>query len=243
LALVKLTIVKTPSHSQSLLKLSARSQQALYLPPPLKPPQEAQRVTFSLHKQICYGHLEREEYHDWFSRLLGIKVRLVAQYDQDERYYDPSYSLDSTPHLVSYADAFPYLITNQESFEGLKSRYDPKLSMDRFRSNLVISGALDSAEFSWKTLKIGEIIFHLVKPCSRCQVITINQNTAIRDDKKILKILSQFRTLDHQDFTGPIFGDNAIASCEGIVKIGDSVTLLETKEPYHLKSPLMANSR
>ncbi|MFO6485023.1 MOSC domain-containing protein [Escherichia coli] len=40
--------------------------------------------------------------------------------------------------------------------------------MEQFRPNLVVSGASAWQEDSWKVIRIGDVVFDVVKPCSRC---------------------------------------------------------------------------
>ncbi len=71
--------------------------------------------------------------------------------------------------------------------------------MNRFRPNLVVSGCNPFDEDNWKQIKIGSIFFHVVKPCSRCMMMTTDQETATRY-KEPLRTLTRYRK-----FNGIIF--------------------------------------
>jgi hypothetical protein len=92
--------------------------------------------------------------------------------------------------------------------------------MDRFRPNLVFSGAKAYEEDSWKTLKVGEVDFQIVKPCARCVMTTIDQENATKS-KEPLKTLASFRTVNNK----VLFGQNMVALSHGILKVGDQVSI------------------
>ena len=61
--------------------------------------------------------------------------------------------------------------------------------MDRFRSNLVIEDTHLYVKDNWKEIGIGKVYFQVVKPCSRCVVATVDQETRKRG-REPLKTLS-----------------------------------------------------
>ncbi len=98
--------------------------------------------------------------------------------------------------------------------------------MNRFRANLIIDGATAFAEDHWKTIKVGPAIFSLVKPCTRCTMITTSQETGERNSEA-LKTLSEFRMLKSEKVNGVIFGENAVTEYSGSLKVGMPVEILE----------------
>ena len=50
------------------------------------------------------------------------------------------------------------------------------INIEQLKGNLIITGAEAFAEDSWQTIQIGDVIFELVKPCSRCILTTVNIN-------------------------------------------------------------------
>lgn len=116
---------------------------------------------------------------------------------------------------LSFADGYPYLLLNRASFTYLQQQCPVPLDIAQFRGNIIITGALPFAEDGWKTIKIGDIIFDLVKPCSRCVMTTFDKQTqSPLPDGEPLKTLRYFR----QDEQGEIdFGINMIARHSGRV--------------------------
>ena len=94
--------------------------------------------------------------------------------------------------------------------------------MNRFRSNLVISGAEPYAEDKWKKISIGNNIFEIVKPCDRCSITTIDQQTGKRDGKEPLKTLAEYRTVNGK----VLFGQNMVGPGKGTISVGDKVEVL-----------------
>lgn len=126
---------------------------------------------------------------------------------------------------LAFADGYPYLLLNTASFNYLQQQCPEKLSITQFRGNIIIDGALPFAEDGWKTIKIGHIIFDLVKPCSRCIMTRVNLTThQYYPDNEPLKTLRYFR----QDEQGDIdFGINMIARNCGVISVNDKIEILE----------------
>lgn len=85
------------------------------------------------------------------------------------------------------------MLINLSSLDDLRSRAKRLIDPLQFRANfnLLMDAPEPYAEDKWKWLKIGEVIFEAVAPCTRCIFPNINVETAIRDPKgdplKILK--------------------------------------------------------
>ena len=53
--------------------------------------------------------------------------------------------------------------------------------MNRFRTNFVFSNGNPFDEDNWKTIKIGNMVFHSTKPCPRC---VIGVSPMVKEQKK-----------------------------------------------------------
>ena len=74
----------------------------------------------------------------WFSDYLGAPHELVYMPEAQRRQVNPARALPGD--IVSFADAYPFLLISQASLSDLNSRLEVPLSMERFRPNIVISG-------------------------------------------------------------------------------------------------------
>ena len=156
----------------------------------------------------------------WFTKHLGCSARLVRIASDDAR---PLGSSTAQPgDHVSFADGFPFLLLSSASLDGLNHRLSLPVPMDRFRPNIVIDGCEPHAEDGWRRVRIGEVPFRFAKPCARCVVTTVDQNTGERR-REPLRTLSTYRTVDGQ----VLFGQNLVHEGRGVVRVGDSVDVLE----------------
>jgi len=163
-----------------------------------------------------------QEVAKWFKSALKLDINcyLVRQSERHIRPINNQYSLKKN-QPVSFADGFPFLLTNTASLKDLNHRLKIKypddnlqVSMNRFRPNIVIKTDTPFMEDTWKEIDINGIKFQLVKPCSRCIITTTDQKTGERNQKKEpLLTLGSFR----QTHGGIIFGQNMIALSDGII--------------------------
>ena len=193
-----------------------------------KPAADALRLPVTLWKQPIEGYLAARDAQAWFAAFLGIPCRLVYQGDLP-RAASTQYAAEGTQ--VSYADGFPLLVTVTASLGDLNKRMQKSLPMNRFRPNLVISGAAAWAEDSWKKIRVGSIVLDIVKPCLRCVVTTTDQQTGAKENNEPLATLKDFRLLRQPGLTGVVFGQNAVPAGSGSIKTGDAVEVLETQTP------------
>jgi hypothetical protein len=161
-----------------------------------------------------------QDLNEWFSVFLGFEVRLVVLPESSQRKVDPRYAVKG--ESVSFADGMPYLIIGQESLYDLNSRLEQPVPMDRFRPNVVFSGGTPFQEDTLRKIKIGDLDFQIVKPCARCILTTVNQETGEKG-KEPLKTLSSYRTLNGKVY----FGQNMLALNFGKIRVGDLIQGLE----------------
>ncbi|WP_312277347.1 YcbX family protein [Kosakonia cowanii] len=128
---------------------------------------------------------------------------------------------------LSFADGFPYLLTNEASLRDLQQRCPASVQMEQFRPNLVVTGAQAWEEDSWKVVRIGDVVFDVVKPCSRCIFTTVSPERGQKHPAgEPLATLQKFRTA--QDSGDVDFGQNLIARNSGVIRSGDEVAVLAT---------------
>jgi len=158
-----------------------------------------------------------EIFSAWFSLHLGFACKLVVFPENNPRPVDASFKVND--EHVGLADAYPFLIIGQSSLDDLNARLTEAVPMNRFRPNLVFSGGKPYEEESWREFKVGVNQFIGVKPCSRCVLTTVNQDTAIKGKEPLLT-LSKYRRVGDKI----IFGQNLVAINHGEIHEGDEIT-------------------
>jgi uncharacterized protein YcbX len=157
----------------------------------------------------------------WLSEVLEQPCRLVFMPDSLSRRVDPDYATETD--RTAFSDGFPLMLLSEASLAELNGRLQVPVSMRRFRPNLVVAGCEPFAEDGWKRLRIGDMTFRVVKPCSRCIITTIDPATAERGTEP-LQTLSEYRRRGNKVY----FGQNLLHDAEGRLAVGMTVEVLES---------------
>lgn len=155
----------------------------------------------------------------FLSAALGRRVRLAYQFDAASRPVDPRFG--HVDEHVSLADGFPLLATTAGSLAALNARSPAAIDMARFRANLVVDGTAAWAEDGWRRLRIGDTVLRVVKPCTRCVVITQDAMTGARTFGD--EPLTTLRAMGRQRPGGIVFGQNLVPETTGTIRVGDPV--------------------
>ncbi len=159
---------------------------------------------------------------EWFSNFCGRSLRLVYADAVMQRPVDPAYG--NPDDAVAFPDGYPLLLISQQAVDELSERVGRRMEPGRFRPNLVISGVGAHAEDGWRQVRIGPVLFDVVKRCVRCVFTTVDPATGDRSiDGEPLKTLKGYR----HDGSGIIFGQNLIPRSKGSVHLGDAVEVIE----------------
>ncbi len=155
----------------------------------------------------------------WLTEFLKRPCKLVRVPDDFNRVAvaktDPGKSA-----LFSFADAYPFLVISEASLQSLNERLHQPLPMNRFRPNIVVSGAAPYEEDGWRKMQIGSIGFIGSETCGRCAITTIDQATAERG-KEPLITLSEYRKSGDKVMFGLYF----VHENNGSICVGDKVQL------------------
>jgi uncharacterized protein YcbX len=159
---------------------------------------------------------------EWFSAFMKMKVRLVVMPLAEKRAVDQRYALNA--EVVSFADSYPCLIISQASLDGLNVKLEEPILMDRFRPNFVFTGGTPHIEDTFSTFYLGDILFSAVKPCVRCVLTTVNQQTGVRGQEP-LRTLAGYRNFGKKI----LFGQNLVHEGSGIICVGDELKVASYK--------------
>lgn len=153
---------------------------------------------------------------EWFSKHLGFECKLVKILKAGNRKHESS-KLKETFN-VSLADGYPYLLIGTESLDSLNEKLDEKITIKRFRPNILINTKSAHEEDDFDTFKIGEVQFKNIKPCGRCVMVNNDpENGELK--KEPLKTLSKYRNVNNS----VLFGTNIVSLNSGIISVGDEL--------------------
>ncbi|WP_322104620.1 MOSC domain-containing protein [Paraburkholderia sp. J41] len=180
------------------------------------------RVQASVWKDTFEALDEGERAAQWFTQALGVPVRLLRFARDVTRLASKKWTHDEDAP-TQFADGYPILVTSESSLAELNARLAakgaPPVPMSRFRPNIVVDDVNDAFDEDFvDTLAIEsasgaqDIVLRFVKPCARCPITTIDQQSGKRDANwpaEPLDTLAAFRA-DARVDGGLTFGQNAI---------------------------------
>ncbi|MBX3736481.1 MAG: MOSC N-terminal beta barrel domain-containing protein [Candidatus Didemnitutus sp.] len=166
------------------------------------------------------------EVAQWLSDFLGLRLALVRIGPAFER--NVLKKAGRPGDRFSFADGSPVLVTGEASLADLNDRIvesgGEPVPMERFRPNVVVSGAAPFAEDDWPRVRGGDVVLRAAGKSDRCIVTTTDQHTGQRG-KEPLRTLATFRR-DPIEPTSVYFGANFInESKRGTLRVGDAVVV------------------
>ncbi len=169
----------------------------------------------SVWRSQIIAHEDSHEVSAAASEYLKMKVSFVRYGTDSMR------TVNSTNHPLTFADAGPLLLINENSVKDLALKAATESSLKdfaaRFRANIIVSGMPEYDEDHLKKFQIGSINFKNHKPCMRCKIITINQSTAQSSAPQPLSALSKYRMVGGKVAFGVYIMPKAI----GAIRTGD----------------------
>ncbi|MFZ1288719.1 MAG: MOSC N-terminal beta barrel domain-containing protein [Melioribacteraceae bacterium] len=175
------------------------------------------KVKVQIWEDFCIALEYENEINNWFREALDFNCKLVYMPNISERKTSTKYFPQSKN--VSFADGYPFLIIGEESLNFLNTKLQFPVTMNQFRPNFVFSGGSPHDEDNWKNINIGNQQFTIVKPCARCVITTIDQNSGNKS-KEPLATLNSYRNFNNKI----MFGQNVVSHENGIVKVRDKIS-------------------
>jgi uncharacterized protein len=213
--------------AMALIAVALEADQLTITAPAMEPLVVAvQDTTPTLEVEVwgdrCQAISAGDAAREWFSQFLQTPCQLVYLPDGSVRPVNADYAVDPSRDQVSFADAFPFLLISEASLQDLNDRLQTPLPMNRFRPNFVVRGCDAFAEDGWRRIRIGSVLFHVVKSCSRCAITTVDQTTGIKGNEP-LQTLATYRLQQGHI----MFGQNLLQAHLGSVSVGDAVEILD----------------
>lgn len=182
-------------------------------------PETGEFITGTVWGDECLTQRVSDNADAWFSDLLQTTCRLVYMPDQSRRPIAENHAVNG--EITSLSDGVPHLIIGESSLDSLNSSLDVPVPMDRFRTNFVFTGGHPYIEDSWKKIRIGGVIFHLVTQRGRCTMTNVDQASGVAGREPFLT-LSKIRNTGEK----VIFGMGMVHEGEGEIKVGDTIEVL-----------------
>lgn len=211
------------SLKQNQLEVRHRIKDLPPLTVPFQPQSPTELVDAPIWDDYSKALFVSPEADSWFSEALEQICRLVYMPDEGQR--STSGKTSGRIQKVNFADEYPALIIGQASLDDLNRRLAEPIPINRFRPNFVFSGGMPFEEDGWHAITIGSNRFWAEKPCARCVVTTIDQQTTEKS-KEPLHTLAAYRKWNNK----LLFGQNLMFEADGFVKEGDNIEVLSKKE-------------
>jgi uncharacterized protein YcbX len=163
---------------------------------------------------------------DWFSAVLGVPCRLARFHPQAERAVSQTWS-GGIAATTLFSDGYPLLLISQASLDELNQRLRQAgraaLPMNRFRPNVVVDGIEAFDEDYTETFALGEAMLKPVKPCPRCPMPSVDQDSGVVGPDP-LDIMQSFRA--KPELEGALcFGMNCLvlAGAGQVLRVGQQI--------------------
>lgn len=138
---------------------------------------------------------------EWLSDVLVTPgLRLIQQNLTDVRT-----AKNDRNQAISLSNQAQFLLINVASVDWLAQKVDDwtesngynenvlQNTIDRFRANLIIDSSVPLDEMNWTSIRVGDAEFNVVGPCTRCQMICIDQSTGERTTEPLQTIAREFQ--------------------------------------------------
>ena len=199
------------------LLIQAPGMSALHIP--LQPEQDTP-LTVQWFQGLSEALPASKQADAWFQDFLHAPCQLVFMPEKARHSVEPGYEIN---HDLAAFTSFQYHLLGEGSLDDLNQRLATPVPLERFRPNLVVAQAPAFAEDSWHTLQINHHTFHVVKPCDRCAITTVDAARGVMTGKEPLTTLAKYRTFNQK----VLFGQYLLSEVRGILHVGDEVQVIE----------------
>lgn len=201
---------------------------------PKTPDLDSPVIPINLFKKPGAGTYAGRVAEEYFSDFLGRHARLIQL--RHPRHIKPECRVEGAADQTGFADGFPILLASTTSLAALNRHIKETIPMNRFRPNIVVSGAPEYDEDTWREIRIGKMRAHVVRACARCPVPDIDQKTGQpASERPVTQALRSSRKgIDPvNNSSGEFFGQHlAHMFWPGTtLRVGDEVSITRNSEP------------
>jgi uncharacterized protein YcbX len=177
-----------------------------------------QRLSLKVWADESAGFDQGDEAAAWLTAFLGVSCRLMCN-DREFTRLTKLTKPNGESARVAFADGYPLLVISQESLTDLNDRLENQVLMSRFRPSIVLSGLGPYGEDRCSQLSSPEIVLHAAKPCPRCVLITIDQESGATSAPEPLRTLSNYRHNGEK----VLFGYYFLPDSPGDLRVGNTL--------------------
>ncbi|MPC17558.1 Mitochondrial amidoxime reducing component 2 [Portunus trituberculatus] len=164
----------------------------------------------------------------------GTRLLYHGNLTRDRKAREPAYysfSQYKASDKVLYADTCAFMLTSETSLADLNSRLERPITLDWFRSNIVVRGVKEPYdEDDYAFVRIGDVVFRRLKPCDRCVFTNVDPEVGKKcEDGEPINTLKKYRHVDGPEklqrtwAQKPVFGVHLGIDACGKVCVGDKV--------------------
>jgi uncharacterized protein len=215
-----------PRLKADTLELRAPGMLRLEIPLGLPDPEDAVAIEVEVWEERLKAYDCDALTAAWFSNYLGVPCRLVRFHADAQRLASLTWT-GGVEAPTLFSDGYPILVIGAESLRDLNGKLRAAgreaLPMNRFRPNIVVDGIEAFEEDYVETLQLGAAVLKPVKPCPRCPMPSIDQETG-QFGPDPLDILQGYRAKPEVDGAVCFGMNNILLAGEGQrVEVGQPV--------------------
>mgnify|MGYP001601531568 CR=1 FL=1 len=221
-----LALVK-PRFIDDVLELTWRYESPITVP---NDRNHGKELPVRIWDDTCYAVDQGDGLAKWLSDHLGLPVRLVKAEGSFSRMSRQNYVANTNP--VRFQDGYPIHWFAIESVDELSQLAGQNIPWQSFRPQIVTEGTQPQFEHKIYSGQIAGIPFIDPKPCDRCPVTLVNQETGEVRKKEPLQSLSKYKRWRNRDGDlKVIFGENMLPLGRGTITIGDELVVSNYRNP------------
>lgn len=164
----------------------------------------------------------------WVSNIIDEKVRMIRiDKSWTVNFPVPDLELVHGKPKRRFTAATEVSLANLASLDKLNEDLEKKISIHRFRTNVIVDGIEAYEEDNVVYVGNEDVQFQQVTPAERCVIITTDHNTGERAPNNIMKVLSKTRKkpAERKFGSGLEFGNYMTVSKPGHIYVGDRLKL------------------
>lgn len=213
-----------PEVSDGALRLTWKGDDPIQIPRDGRPGRE---MRVKVHADLVYAVDQGDSVAGWLSDHLDLRVRLVRAAGAFSRLARQNFMRNPNP--IMFHDAYPIHWIMQESLDELSRVVGQPVPWTRFRPNILAEGGEPQSEHEILDGTIGEVRFVQPKPCTRCPVVTVDQEEGEKKGNQPLTALTTYKRWEKTREV--LFGENMLPLNIGTIRVGDDICELSARSP------------